>query len=95
MFKTDQTEDLELARLASDIASTWESYRFLICPETPSLSDIDKSLPKEADKTYFMLKNWKSSSGSEAIYRALARVLNTTFINVHDLVKEHCHDEGK
>ena len=95
MFKIDQPEDLELGRLASDIASTWKSYRSFTRPETRSSSDIDKSLPQVIIKTYIMLRNWKRSSGSGANYRALARVLNTTYINVHDLVKKHCHDKGK
>ena len=95
MFKIGQPEDSELKSLATDIVSTWESYRLFICLGFPSFSVIDKSLLKKADATYFMLKRWRISSGSGANYRALARVLNTTFINVHDLVKKHCHDKGK
>ena len=28
-------------------------------------------------------------------YRVLARVLDTLFINRHDLVERYCHDKGK
>ena len=93
MFKIDKPGDLELGSLARDIASTWKSYRWFTCPEARFLSDVDKT--QVVIKTYLMLRNWNSSSGSGATYRALARVLNTTYINVHDLVKKHCHDKGK
>ena len=95
MFKKGQPEEFELLRLGLDIVSTWESFHQFMCPKTPSLSDINESIPSEKDKMYIMLQNWRRSSGAGATYRALARVLSTTFINVHDLVKKHCHDEGK
>ena len=96
-FKIGQPEKMELFNLANDIVSTWESLANMVfslfCTGVKaSAPKIDRSQFRVA---YTMLLNWKESLGSRASYRALARMLNTTIINAHDLVKTHCHDKGK
>ena len=98
-FKIGQPEERELSNLANDIVSTWESLENVVF--SLFLTDVRASPPgfdrfdSQVGVAYTMLLNWKESLGSRASYRALARMLNTTIINAHDLVKTHCHDEGK
>ena len=85
----------ELFDLGKDIVLTLESLNEIVFPEAwASPTELDKFVSK-VGKARSMLLNWKESLGSRASYRALARMLNTTIINAHDLVKTHCHDEGK
>ena len=85
----------ELSDLAEDIVSTLESLNEIVCPGVwASPLELDE-FSSEVGKARSMLLNWKESLGSRASYRALARMLNTTIINAHDLVKTYCHDEGK
>ena len=85
----------ELFDLGKDIVLTLESLNEIVFPEAWALPiELDKFVSK-VGKARSMLLNWKESLGSRASYRALARMLNTTIINAHYLVKTYCHDEGK
>ena len=97
-FKIGQPEERELSNLADDIVSTFESFQHEILWMWMGIGttfpDIEKfDFPQEKVRT--LLLDWKKSLGSRASYRALARMLNTTIINAHDLVKKYCHCKGK
>ena len=87
MFKIGQPRDEELLSLAYDIVLTWRSFDVIV-NRTPRTAEIDKS-------SNAMLIDWKKALGYGAGYRVLARVLDTLFINRHDLVERYCHDKGK
>ena len=90
MFKIGRPGDEELLSLACDIVSTWRSLDLIIGPRK-----IDSSRLRMITNAYVKLKEWKRSLGSRASYLALARMLDTTLVNMNDLVETYCHDEGK
>ena len=94
-FKIGQPEKKELFNLADAILLTLESLNEIICIGVTALPPEFDGFTSQVEKVRSMLLNWKESLGSGASYRALARMLNTTIINAHDLVKTYCHDEGK
>ena len=93
-FKIGQPVKSELFNLAEDVVLTWKPLDDIMCIGFEASPAVEKSI-LEVEEVRSMLLGWKESLGSRASYRELARVLNTTFINAHDLVKKHCHDKGK
>ena len=85
----------ELFDLAKDIVLTLESLNEIVYPGVRASPPALDGFASQVGEACSMLLNWKESLGSRASYRALARMLNTTIINAHYLVKTYCHDEGK
>ena len=97
-FKIGQPEERELFNLADDIVSTFESLQHEIWSVWLGIGTTSPDIEElgfPQGKVCTLLLDWKKSLGSRASYRALARMLNTTIINAHDLVKKYCHRESK
>ena len=85
-----QPTDEELFNLADSIESTWRSLAEVI-----DRRKLDSSRRRMSANAHAKLKEWKRSLGSRATYLALARMLDTTFVNMNYLVEKYCHNEGK
>ena len=95
VFKIGQPREEELLSLAYDIVLTWRSFDVFVNQTPRTSAEIDKFSNKEEVKPHAMLKEWKKALRSGAGYRALARLLDTVFINRHDLVEKYCLGRGK
>ena len=95
MFKEGTPDDAELLSLAKDTIAIWRILGLALGLTDSHLDEISADQPKALDRSYAMLRKWKESLGSEAIYKSLAEGLGHKAVERHDLIESYCRDKGK